>query len=106
MSFAELIERVDRAVLGQLGSVPVIYVSTLGTVEVRGIFDENYYFADPEQVGVEQVVPAVWLRLSDLPVHPDDDEPLVTIRGRTYRVRRRETDATGGTVRLLLHVSD
>jgi hypothetical protein len=106
MSFAELIERVDRAVQGQLGSVPVTYASTLGTVEVRGMFDENHHLADPEQVGVEQVGPSVWLRLADLPANPDEDEPLLTIRGTTYRVRRRELDRTGGTVRLLLHVSD
>lgn len=107
MAFADLIERIDRAVLSHLGSVTVTYAPEVGdAVDVSGIFDANYRLSDEANAGVEQVMPAVWLRLEDLPVNPDDDEPTLTIAGNTYRVRERRTDGTdGGSVHLLLHRS-
>ena len=108
MSFAQLLAVVDRAVQKHLDSVPVIYQSLAGTVEVRGMFDENYVLVDGSaHAGVEQVGPAVWFRLEDLPLHPDDDTPLLSILGKTYKVRERQPDGpVGGSIRLLLHVVD
>jgi hypothetical protein len=107
MSFAHHVAAADRAIQSHLGSVTVIYQPAVGAaVEVTGIFDAAYVLLDQGQAGVEQVSPVVWLRLADLPVHPDEDEPLLTIEGKVYRVRERQTDGTaGGTIRLLLHLN-
>lgn len=104
MDFADDIERIDRAARTHLGGVAIVYASVGGTVEPIGIFDELYVLTDRTS-GVEQVSPAVWLSLADLPVHPDDDDPLLTIAGKNYRVRERQPDGGGG-IRLLLHVAD
>jgi hypothetical protein len=97
----------DRAVQKHLGGDEVVYQPASGaSATVTGIFDENYVLVEQGNGGVEQVGPAVWLRLEDLPIHPDVDEPRLTIHGRTYRVRERKTDGTlGGTILLLLHRS-
>ena len=113
MGFPDLVAQADRAVQEHLGGVAVTYEDEFGeVVEVQGIFDETYTLADGGQAGVEQVTPAVFVLISDLPVPPDEDaeevrtqiqdEPLVTIRGKKYRVRERQADGMGG-VRLLLH---
>jgi hypothetical protein len=108
MAFSDLVAKIDRAVQGHLGGVDVVYAPAVGdAVTVTGMFDAAYVLLDQGQSGVEQIVPAVWLRLEDLPVHPDEDEPALTIAGNTYRVRERHVDSVdGGTVRLLLHRSD
>lgn len=104
VDFAELVRRTDRAVQNHLGSVTVTYDPVSGpAVQVPGMFDDRYLLID-RQAGVEQVTPAVVIRLEDLPVHPDNDEPVLTINGTTYRVRERQIDgAVGGAIRLLLH---
>jgi hypothetical protein len=105
MSFADLVERADRAAQDHLGGVTVTYAPAVGAaVEVVGIFDEVYRLLDPGEAGVEQVTPAVFFRLDDLPVHPDEDEPELTIEGLTYQIRERQPDGQGG-IRLLLHRS-
>jgi hypothetical protein len=91
-----------------LDSVAVTYQSLAGTVEVRGMFDENYVLVQGSaHAGVEQGGPAVFLRIEDLPRHPDQDEPLLTILGKAYKIRERQPDGSvGGSIRLLLHVID
>jgi hypothetical protein len=108
MSFSDLVARIDRAVHGHLGSVTVTYSPEVGdAVEVQGVFDANYVLLDQGNAGVEQVGPAVWLRLEDLPVNPEDDEPTITIGALSYSVRERQTDGdVGGSIRLLLHRAD
>jgi hypothetical protein len=106
MAFADLVASIDDAVREHLGSVSVEYQPESGdAVEVDGLFDANYVLVDEGNAGVEQVGPAVWLKLDDLPVHPDDDEPQLTIAGKLYRVRERQPDGMG-TIRLLLHRAD
>lgn len=106
MAFSDLIASADRAARDHLGGVAVVYAPEVGdAVEVRGIFDARFVIADQGEAGVEQVAPAVWLELDELPVHPDDDEPTLTIEGRQYRVRERQPDGMG-TIRLLLHRAD
>jgi hypothetical protein len=84
----------------------VTYVSQLGTFPIKGMFDENYVLIEGSaHAGVEQGTPSIWLRLEDLPVHPDQDEPVLTIRGQAYVVRERQADVGGGSIRLLLHVA-
>lgn len=105
MTWAAHIERMDRAVQGHLGGVPVIYDPEAGApVTVTGMFDAQYVLVKPGELGVESVGPAVFLLLEDLPVHPDDDDPTITIGGTAYTVRERQPDGMGG-IRLLLHLA-
>ena len=102
MSFFDLIARADRAAQRALGGVPVIYRPASGApVTVPGIFDAQYVLVEGPtdagtEIGVESRVPAVFLRLSDLPVDPLQDEPILTIGGNDYRVRKRIPDGIGG----------
>lgn len=104
MTWPSLIEQMDRACLTHLGGVPVVYSPEDGDpVTVTGIFDARYLRVDAGQAGVGSVAPAVFLRLSDLPTDPDDDEPTITVEGVTYHVDAPpEKDGQGG-VRLILH---
>ena len=97
-AFDELVARIDRAILANLGSVPVTYQPAVGDpVEVTGMFDAQYVLADSSaEASVETLGPAVFLLLEDLPTDPVDDEPTLTIRGRNYRVRSRSPDGFGG----------
>lgn len=106
MSFADLVAQTDRAAQEHLGGVTVSYAPAVGdAVEVVGIFDANFVLVrQGGESGVEQVGPVVWLRLADLPVHPDDDDPTLTIGGQDYTVREREPDSMGG-IRLLLRLA-
>lgn len=107
MAFADLIRAADRAVQAHLGGADVSFRSKLGEFSVKGMFDENYVLVDPEHAGVEQVTPAAWFRIEDLPVHPDDDPDLVLVIGeQAYSVRERQSDRVGGSIRLLLHVTE
>jgi hypothetical protein len=107
MGFSELVERVDRAAQDLLDGVAITYTPLDGTpVSVIGVFDERWRLEDPGGAGVEQITPAVWVRLEDLPVDPDDDDPLITIAGIDYTVHRREYDSIRASVMLLLHRSE
>ncbi len=103
MSFGELVAGIDRAAMGLLGGESVIYRPTVeAEVEVVGVFDERYVLAKGDaEAGVETIGPAVFLRLEDLPVEPEDDEPIVEIRGVEYRVIERQPDGMGGVVLVL-----
>lgn len=95
MAFGDLILAADRSIQERLGGVDVIYQPALGQpVAVTGIFDESYLLTD-------QLEQALFLRLEDLPVHPDDDDPLITIAGRQFKIRLRQPDGLGG-IRLVL----
>lgn len=107
MSFDALISTMDAAVLSHLGGVPVVYAPATGSpVTVQGIFDENYTLLEAGQNGVENLGPAVSLRIADLPGNPANDTPTLTIKGRQYRVRERQPDSIGQMITLLLHRSD
>ena len=111
MGFDELIEATDRAVQDNLGSVAVIYAPLVGPpvsvtptgAPLVGMFDENYVVARSSLNGVETLAPAITMRIEDLPTVPKKDKPTLTILGKVYKVRTRETDGTiGGNVRLVL----
>lgn len=86
--FAALMARVDRNVQRVLGSESMLYRWAAGApVPVMGIFDERYVLVQGSaEAGVESVAPAVFLQLADLPSDPREDSPILTIRGRDYRV--------------------
>lgn len=100
MSFSGLVANADRAAQKLLGGELVTYAPAAGApVQVTGIFDANYVLVKGSpDVGVEALGPAVFFRLEDLPVNPDDDEPTLTIRGVAYRVTERRPDDMGGIV--------
>ena len=111
MSFGDSIALVDRAVQDNLGSVAVIYAPLVGSPVTEtpsgeplvGIFDEKYVVARSSVNGVETLGPAITMRIEDLPAVPKKDKPKLTILGKIYTVRTRETDGTiGGSVTLVL----
>lgn len=104
MGFAELVAATDRAAQQHLGGVPVIYQPAAGAaVEATGIFDAQYEIAKgAPEAGVGVLGPAVFLRLEDLPVDPEDDEPTLTIGGVGYRmVGPPQPDGMGGVLLVL-----
>lgn len=106
MAFADLVTACDRAALEHLGGTTVVYrPQHEDPVEVEGIFDSQYVLVRPGEAGNESVGPALFVRLADLPVHPDDDEPQVEIGDTVYTVRERQPDGMGG-MRLLLYRSE
>lgn len=107
MNWADHIERMDRAVIASLGNDAVLYAPGVGApVNIRGVFDEAYVRVETGQAGVESVGPAVFLRLSDLPLDPEEDEPTLTIRGKVYHPRGRERDGEGGILLMLHEVTE
>lgn len=75
----------------------ITYQPAVGpAVHVSGIFDEIYALAkgDPD-AGVESLGPAVFLRLEDLPVDPEVDDPTLIIAGVGYRVVERRPAGLG-----------
>lgn len=97
---------VDRTVQGVLGDITAWYHSETGeSLQVEGMFDEQYRLSDRGEAGVESMVPAFFCRLSDLPLDPDEDDPELEVGGKFYHVRERQRDGMGG-VRLLLLRAD
>lgn len=94
MAFSDLVAGIDRAILAHLGGETVTYQPKLGApVDVTGVFDEQYFFPKNNAVW-----PAVFLRVEDLPVEPEGDEPTITVRGLDYRVVDREPGGNGMVV--------
>lgn len=103
MAFADLVTGCDRVALSLLGGTTVVYRSQYeDPVEVTGLFDAQYVLVRPGEAGSESAGPALFVRLEDLPVHPDEDEPEIEIGDKVYRVHERQPDGVGG-IRLLLH---
>lgn len=100
MVFAELVAAADRAVQANLGGEPVTYQPAAGSaVVVVGVFDAVYVLTKGDaEAGVETLGPAVFLRLEDLPVNPEDDEPTLLLGAVEYRVIERRPDGIGGIV--------
>jgi hypothetical protein len=102
MDFTAHLAQADSAVVARLGG-PVRYTSSGFTaVDVTGIFDAAYVLVDAGQAGVSSFGPAVFLRLSDLPSDPSEDDPRIEIDGVQYQVREAKPDGLGGVL-LLLH---
>lgn len=100
IDFASLVASMDGMITSSKMATIVTYTPEVGpAVEIKGIFDANYVLAKgTAEAGVETLGPAVFLRLSDLPVDPEDDEPTLTIRDVEYRVIERRPDSLGGIV--------
>jgi hypothetical protein len=101
MAFSDLVTAADRVVHSKLGGETITYdpAGASPAVSVTGIFDEQFVLAKGDgEAGVETLGPAVFFRLEDLPVDPEDDDPTLTIRGDAYRVTQRRPDGMGGIV--------
>jgi hypothetical protein len=108
MAFADLLARVDRAVLGHLKDGPILYApASEAAITVDGVFDAQYQAVQGPEAGVVSATPAVFLLLADLRAalgadyDPEDDEPTVTCKGVAYRVREPRKDGMGGVVLML-----
>lgn len=101
-AFAQMVAVMDATVQKALGAEPVTYQTSAGvTALVRGIFDASFLLSttgNADDPGVEVVVPAVFLRISDLPSDPMVDNPLLNIRGTVYRVFERRPADFGSIV--------
>lgn len=106
MSFADLLQAADVSTRDILGE-DVAYTPGVGNAEtVRGIFDATYTKMDAGNAGVSAAVPAVFLRLEDLPSDPSDDTACrITAGGTVYKVREAEPDGQGGVVCFLQRVA-
>ena len=101
MAFADLLLRVDRAILAAFG-VPVVYAPAVGApVTVTGIFDAAWERLDVSTTGITSVGPMVFVRLGDLPVDPEQDTPAITIGGKGYAVKEVQRDGQGGAKLML-----
>lgn len=107
MAYADLVAAADRAAMAALGGVIVTYAPQSGpAVPVTGIFDSVFVLAKGSAMaGVGAGAPAVFFRLSDLPVDPEVDEPTLTIGGVAYHVIERMPDDMGGIVLALRRVT-
>jgi hypothetical protein len=105
MAFADLVLGIDRAALAHLGGGDVVYQPAVGApVTVKGIFSESLFDEAAFWSGqAPEQAPFVFLRIADLPVNPDEDDPTLTIAGREFCVRGRIADGLGG-IRLFLAV--
>ena len=106
-AFTDLVADIDRAALAELGGEPVLYRPAVGDpVPLVGIFDAQYVLAQGDaEAGVEAAEPAVFFRLSELPIDPELDDPTLTIGGRDYHVTQRKPDGVGGIVLILRAVT-
>jgi len=105
--FEDLVTAMDRTVLTLLGEkVPIIYQPSFGAaVPVQGIFDDSFALAQGSaESGVEARVPTVFLVLADLPIDPEQDDPILTIDGDDYRVIERRPADFGSVVLALRKV--
>lgn len=118
MAFFDHVAAADRAVQAHLGGVVALWSSPeWGDAEVPGIFDRAYERIDASEAGVDQVAPAFFCRVSDLPRHPDEDGSAIRltieadhdgfglVEARTFQIASRQGDGAGG-VRLLLLRAD
>jgi hypothetical protein len=104
MSFAAHLAAADGAALAHLGGAVRYQPDGGAPVDVTGIFDAVYVRADPGGIaGVTSSGPAVFLRLSDLPVDPASDDPTITVGSVEYVVKKVQKDGTGGVL-LFLHL--
>lgn len=102
MTWPGLVAQMDRALLTAVGSATSYKGATSPAITVTGIFDAAYVRVEVGEAGVSSAGPAVFYRLSDLPVDPESDDPDITIDGVTYGVIAVKKDGQGG-VHLQLH---
>jgi hypothetical protein len=107
MTWLANIGRMDRAVQGNLGGVPVVYAPAVGSpVTVLSMHDQHQVTQTDGPAGVERVYDSVFLLLADLPaINPLNDNPRLTVEGKSYRVRERRLDNAGGITLFLTPVS-
>ena len=103
MAFADTIaSHLDGPLLSSGLRDAITYAPRVGSpVTVAGFFDAAFVLAEVGGAGVQNVMPAAFVRVADLPVDPEDDDAVVTVNGKTYRVTGIRPDGTGVAVLLL-----
>lgn len=87
----------DRAVQTVFGEVAVYRSALDVTISLpRAVFSNEYSSIDGDESGVPTSLPALWVRLDDLPVDPLSDDGEVTVAGFVYRVIDVKPDGEGG----------
>jgi hypothetical protein len=108
MGFASLIAVADRSASLVLGE-SIVYTPSVGDpVTVNAIYDTRHMRVTPGSVSdrVTSFVPAVWVRIADLPGDPGDDPgATITAGGVVYRVKELVPDVCGGLLIYLLRVN-
>lgn len=102
MNWPGLIAQADQALLKQVGVATSYQRASGPAISVTGIFDAAYVRVGVGEAGVSSAGPAVFYRLSDLPVDPEPDDPTITIDGIAYAVVDVKKDGQGGVL-LQLH---
>jgi hypothetical protein len=103
MNWPGLVAQSDNTLVRAFG-IPTTYDPATGpAILVTGIFDAAYVRVEAGEAGVASAGPAVFYRLSDLPVDPENDDPTITITGVAYRVVEVMKDGQGGVL-MRLHV--
>lgn len=103
MTWPGLVAQMDGMVLDIMGIATSYKSATSPAITVTGIFDAAYVRVEVGEAGVSSAGPAVFYRLSDLPVDPEADDPDITIDGKVYGVIEVKKDGQGGTL-LRLHL--
>lgn len=92
-TFAEPVQVRQRAPLGEQPAVPV---------DVQGVFDEHHRLVSADFKGGDRseavfstMVPAVWIRLADMAIRPEQGDSVV-VRDRSYLVVDVQPDGSGG----------
>lgn len=101
MTWPGLVAQMDGAILSAMGIATSYKPITSPAITVTGIFDAAYVRVEVGEAGVSSAGPAIFYRLSDLPVDPEADDD-VTIDGTVYGVIEVKKDGQGG-VHLQLH---
>lgn len=107
--FADMLDLVDDAVLTNLGATEetMTYAPSSGPAieNVPVLFDDDTAVQQPFQQRAEFPKPRVWFKLAAIaPNDPYTDEPILTIRGKGYRIHQRPKDGQiGGSIHLRLH---
>lgn len=76
-------------------------------VTVNAVFSDPYVLlpgAGAPEAGTEALTPTVFLRLADLPIDPEFDDPIIVAKGVSYRVTERRPAGLGAIVLALRKV--
>lgn len=98
MSFADLLASADSAVLDSLaGAETVEFRTGYGVYQtVQAIFEAKHQSVSLGEMGISAFAPSLFVRLSDLPSDPrDDDGCSFIVNGRHYSPRDVQRDGQG-----------
>jgi len=100
-----MVRQMDDALIKTFGkpAAEITYLpeQSIVPVGVPGIFDEAYVLAEVGEAGVASTAPVLFCRREQLPVDPDEDDPIITVDGVEYTKREVKPDGQGGLIIVL-----